>query len=71
MTWLELVHEVAYEHGVSVTDVEADSLLWNETGFPGFFHGEPVNTCACQLREAFCRRGFRRLRPLHWYRGSE
>lgn len=68
MTWLDLVHEVTHEYNLSISDDFADSLLWNETGFPGFFHGDPVNTCARQLREAFQARGFRRVRPLRWYR---
>lgn len=55
MTVLEFVHAVAKEFGLTLSDGEAEGVLWNETGFPAFFHGEGTyeELLRPQLEEAF------------------
>lgn len=67
MTWLHMARRIASEFGLALNDRDADYLLWEETGFPEFFIGDPVATCANQLRSAFRRRGHRRIYPMHAY----
>lgn len=53
--WRDVVAVVAAERGFTVTDLEADILLWNYTGFPSFWPSgkTPVASCMDQLRAAF------------------
>jgi hypothetical protein len=55
MTCVEFVKVVAAEFGLTLTDDEADGVLWNKTGFPSFFHGEGTyeQLLRPQLEEAF------------------
>ena len=46
LTWLDIVREVF----PGVSDDQADALLWNRTGFPGFWEtDDPVKECRDQL----------------------
>ena len=52
MTWLELVRE----YFPDATDEEADYILWEKTGFPGFWNipedgNTPEECCRKQLKE--------------------
>lgn len=55
MTGIDLVREVAAEFGQDVGDDAAGSILWNYTGYPHFFDGDPdpVECFRDQLREYF------------------
>lgn len=54
VTWLDLTKEVASEFGVTLTDADADSVLWGATGFPGFWTtDDPIEECRTQLRQFF------------------
>ncbi len=36
----------------SATEEEAGYILWNETGFPGFYHGDDPESCfSSQVKE--------------------
>lgn len=41
---------------LALDDAERDHVLWNETGWPAFWTGEPEACLRRQLREAFARR---------------
>lgn len=56
LTWTDVVNAVAHEFGLWFTDYEANALLWEHTGFPGFFMGDPVTIASQQLRDYFGRR---------------
>ena len=53
LTFKILVKDVAGDYGRTVTDDEAAFILWNHTGFPGFFQGDPLETCAKQIDHYF------------------
>lgn len=53
LVWTDLVREVGKEFGREVTDDEAGMVLWEYTGFPSFWDGNPVDCCTQQLREHF------------------
>lgn len=53
MTWLQLVRSVASEFRLVLTDAAADNALWEYTGFPSFWHGDPITECVAQLRAHF------------------
>ena len=55
MTFKDLVREVAdqYGHVPPLSDEECMYILWEWTGFPGFFHGDPETCCREQLHEYF------------------
>jgi hypothetical protein len=54
MTWLEMVHAEAAKVGRTVTDEQANAILWNHTGFPSFFLGDSaVDYFTNQVREFF------------------
>lgn len=53
MNWIELVQETAKEFDIKLTSSEADYILWEETGFPAFFDGDPETCCREQLRKFF------------------
>lgn len=46
-TWFDVVREVF----PGATDDECDGLLWEHTGFPSFWKGEPIHCALEQLRE--------------------
>lgn len=54
-TWVDLVHKVAKEHGQRVSEAEADHILWEHTGFPSFWEGDPRSHFTAQLHEFFGR----------------
>ena len=51
----DIVRSVAWREGVEVlpTDREALDILWNHTGFPSFFLGEPIACVELQLTEMY------------------
>lgn len=49
MTNTEFVQSVGRAVGVELTDDEADYILWEETGFPCFFDGDPVTVLRQQV----------------------
>lgn len=51
--WPDVVNAVADEFGLWFTDYEAMHLLWEYTGYPSFFNGDPVTVASTQLREHF------------------
>lgn len=54
-TWLDLAKDVGREFGITLDDKQADYMLWNHTGFPSFWKGDPIEECRAQLRAAFKR----------------
>jgi hypothetical protein len=52
-TYLELVKRTAAECGVTLSDAQAEYVLWNETGFPGFLGSPELLTLQKQVKE-FC-----------------
>ena len=51
MTWIELVKHVSRR---SLSDEEANEILWEHTTFPDFFgEGTPEEVCMRQLKEYF------------------
>ena len=53
MLILSYVHTIALEHGVRITDDQADYILWEKTGFPEFWTGDPMTCLTKQLRMVF------------------
>lgn len=53
LTYLDLARSVAAEYRLVLTDAAADAALWEHTGFPSFWHGDPATECATRLREHF------------------
>lgn len=54
MTGIELVNQVAAEHGVTgLSDDDAAHILWEYTGYPSAFVGEPEEYFRRQLHEHF------------------
>ena len=53
MTWIELVRDEAKKLKRTVTDEQADYILWEHTGFPEFWQGDPETCCREQVREFF------------------
>lgn len=37
MTYLELAKDEALQHGITLSDKDANFILWEHTGFPDFF----------------------------------
>lgn len=52
-TWAELARGVAEEFGLILSDDEVDYALWEHTGYPSFWQGDPAECCKAQLREHF------------------
>lgn len=50
MTFLEIAREVFADHPLATSDVELENILWEHTGFPGFFDGDPETVCRKQLQ---------------------
>lgn len=55
MTGIELVQQIAKEHGTTVNKDTADMILWEHTGFPAFFMGDPEVELRNQIHEYFGR----------------
>lgn len=53
ITWHDLVRQVAVDYRLVVTDDQADLILWEYTGYPSFWHKDPMGECEAQLREFF------------------
>lgn len=53
LTWPDVVNSVAHQYGQWFTDDVAMNLLWEYTGYPGFFDGDPVTVATRQLHELF------------------
>lgn len=58
MTWNELVKQEASAAGFTIDDETAGAILWESTGFPGFWNipkdgSTPQECCRTQLREFF------------------
>lgn len=53
LTFLDLARSVGQEHGVLLTDGQATGILWEYTGFPGFWDGDPLICCTEQLHAFF------------------
>ena len=51
-TWIGLAKAVGADLGFELSDDEADYVLWEYTGFPGFWN-ETVRDCINQLRAFF------------------
>lgn len=52
-TWLDLARSVAWEYGFDISFEQADHDLWEYTGFPAFWTGDPVECCTRQLHEYY------------------
>lgn len=52
-TVVDLVNSIAWNFGENLTEREAMSVVWNHTGFPSFFLGEPEACMALQVWEYF------------------
>ncbi len=52
-TWADLARSVAWEFGIDLSFDEADYVLWEHTGFPSFWRGDPRECATEQLREFF------------------
>lgn len=55
VTWVQLARKVAAEFRVVLLDAQADHVLWEHTGFPSFWKGDPEECCTRQLRDFFWR----------------
>ena len=49
-TFRDLVRRVAAEFGESPSTTEIAHILWEHTGFPGFWDGDPETCCEAQVR---------------------
>ena len=52
-TFIDLVKRIAADCGHTISDDEGGYILWNHTGFPDFFDGDPEECCTRQLRDYF------------------
>lgn len=52
-SWTDVVNSVAWEFGQNLTDDDATALLFEHTGFPAFWVGDPVLCAEGQLRRLF------------------
>lgn len=49
-SWMDVVRGVAQEFGETPNEDEAGYILWNHTGYPSFWHGDPVTCCEVYQR---------------------
>lgn len=56
MTWLDLARSVAWEFGIDLSYADADYVLWEHTGFPSFWEGDPMECAVKQMRTYFAGR---------------
>jgi hypothetical protein len=52
-TFLQLIKRVAKDCGHDLSDDQAGYILWNHTGFPNFFDGDPEECCTKQIQDFF------------------
>ena len=55
LTALEYAQRIGRQYGLDLTDEQANHMLWEETGFPGFFPGKPLPSLTWQLHAACVR----------------
>ena len=55
MSVLEIAREEAAKAGITIDDSTLDYLIWNETGFPSFWIGDPETCLREQLQAALIR----------------
>ena len=54
MKVLSFARKIAHEEGVRpASDAMLDYVIWEYTGYPSFWDGDPVRCFERQLREAF------------------
>jgi hypothetical protein len=53
ISWPYLVRLVAADYGLVLSDDEVSFILWEHTGFPCFWEGDPVPSCVRQLHTFF------------------
>lgn len=53
LTWTDVARSVAWEFGFDLPFAQADYILWEHTGFPSFWRGDPLTCCIEQLRAYF------------------
>ena len=53
LTFADVVKSVAQEFDRTVTDADIDYILWEHTGFPAFFDGDPEECVRRQVKEYF------------------
>lgn len=53
ISWIRLAQLVAISCGRTITQDEADYILWEYTGFPSFWPGKPISSCIKQLQDFF------------------
>lgn len=54
MTTIELARKIATEHGCSeLSDADLDYIIWEYTGYPSFWVGDPATCFESQLRGYF------------------
>ena len=52
-TFITFTQRVAREHGHKISREEAGMVLWEFTGFPAFWDGDPMECLDRQLTELF------------------
>ncbi|KKM76522.1 hypothetical protein LCGC14_1379380 [marine sediment metagenome] len=52
MNGLAIAREVADEMDIKASDEYLGWLMWNETGWPAFFRGDPETVYRAQIRAA-------------------
>jgi len=53
MTAIEFAKEEAFKAGLVISDECTEWVIWEHTGFPCFFTGDPIERFRQQLSEAF------------------
>jgi hypothetical protein len=54
-TWNDLARSVAWDFGIDLSHDDAEGILWEYTGLPGFWQDDPRAECEAQLRSFFGR----------------
>src|SRR5688500_15002370 len=52
-TFLDIARTVGHQYGYALSDDEAAVLLWEHTGYPSFWEGDPAKCCEAQLVSYF------------------
>lgn len=52
-TYSDIVRQVAAEFGASPDNDEVAWILWENTGFPEFWSGDPAESCRDQVRSFY------------------
>ena len=53
LTWTDVVNHVAHDYGMWFNDFGVMPILWEHTGYPCFFQGDPVECATEQLHQYF------------------